>query len=301
MANRSRFLVALTDINKYFNQRAYKTYSYSDLKSILYENFQIWKLADYMTLEMFLDEMLKHTPLDKLDIKFGEEQSRRLYSYGAINIENLAVNIYPNSYLSHLSALNYYGSIYSTEENKLIYITKEQSKKYVDTLKKRNELNQANINSAFSKHPKISENSTIINDSTIVVLRGKYSNNLGVINKKEDGLKVTNPERTLIDIAVRPFYVGGVQRVLDAFKSLSENLNRVDIKLLADYLKKLDFIYPYHQAIGFYLDKCGGFRETDLIIFRQKLRVNDFYLDYNMKDVDYSPEWKIFFPKSLKY
>ena len=64
-------------------------------------------------------------------------------------------------------------------------------------------------------------------------------------------LRFTNLERTLIDAAVRPVYAGGVFEVRKAYQLAKE---KVSVNRLAALLQKLNYIYPYHQAIGFYLE-----------------------------------------------
>ena len=62
-------------------------------------------------------------------------------------------------------------------------------------------------------------------------------------------LRFTNLERTLIDATVRPVYAGGVFEVRKAYELAKE---KVSVNRLAALLQKLDYTYPYHQAIGFY-------------------------------------------------
>jgi len=60
-------------------------------------------------------------------------------------------------------------------------------------------------------------------------------------------LDVTDLERTLIDIVVRPAYAGGVHQVLTAFV---RSRPKVSLERIAKLLRRLDYIYPYQQAIS---------------------------------------------------
>jgi len=129
-------------------------------------------------------------------------------------------------------------------------------------------------------------------------LNGTYTNNLGVADQetsKGEIVPVTNIKRTLIDIAVRPFYSGGIKEVLNAYKM---GKNKASAKKLVSMLKKINYTYPYHQAIGFYMERCD-FDTPSLSLFKEIGIKYDFYLDYNMKRTEYSEEWKIYFPKGL--
>jgi hypothetical protein len=301
MANKSRFLVALPEINLFFKTNASKIYSHSDLKSIFLSNYADWRLPNYMNFELFIKQLQEHFVIKQVEVGFSGKKIRRLYSFGEFGVDNLAVSLYPNAYLSHLSAVQYFEEFGKSDEP-IIYVTKEQSKKYINTQKKRDELLQENIDRAFkNRSANLSGEKTYIGNHQLMILRGKYSNNLGVLNIEKGKVRLTNPERTLIDITVRPFYSGGVQRVLNTFKEFYSNLFGVDVKLLNEYLKRMDFIYPYHQAIGFYLEKSGRFKDAEIDIFRRQPRLYDFYLDYDMRDVEYSKEWKIYYPSNLVF
>jgi hypothetical protein len=64
--------------------------------------------------------------------------------------------------------------------------------------------------------------------------------------------------RTLVDIAVRPGYAGGARRVLDAYRSaLARNDAGVLIDELTETLNALSHVYPYHRAVGFYVEKAA--------------------------------------------
>jgi predicted transcriptional regulator of viral defense system len=143
-----------------------------------------------------------------------------------------------------------------------------------------------------------SNNIAIYKDQKICILNGMHTGQLGVIafqGPDGENIRVTDIERTLIDIVVRPGYAGGVFEVLNAYKLAKD---KVSINRLAAKLKKLDYIYPYHQAIGFYLERAGYKKSS--IELMQKFEIKyDFYLTHQMIYPDYSSKWQLFFPKDL--
>ena len=63
-------------------------------------------------------------------------------------------------------------------------------------------------------------------------------------------------------------------------------------------LRKLNYTYPYHQSIGFYLEKAGfGRKEVDLM---RKVPIEfDFFLDYAMRQTEYNSRWRLNIPKGF--
>jgi hypothetical protein len=61
-------------------------------------------------------------------------------------------------------------------------------------------------------------------------------------------------------------------------------------------LRKLNYTYPFHQAIGLYMERAG-YRDTQLSLLRKFPIEFDFYLDYALKEVEYDSRWRIHFPK----
>ena len=119
---------------------------------------------------------------------------------------------------------------------------------------------------------------------------------MGVIprNSKSESYKYTDLERTLIDIAIRPVYSGGVFEVLGAYKAAEKKLDPVKLE---SYLTQLNFIYPYHQVIGFYLEKAGYDAKT-LTLFEKDQKFK-FYLTYNIRSKEFSSKWNLYFPKGI--
>jgi predicted transcriptional regulator of viral defense system len=131
------------------------------------------------------------------------------------------------------------------------------------------------------------------------MLNGMYTGNLGVIKMPgPDGetLSITNMERTLIDITVRPEYAGGIYEVLKAYRLAKD---KVSINRLVAILKEINYVYPYHQAVGFYLEKAGVYKQSQLDLVQRFKMKYDFYLMHKMKDYEYSQKWRLYYPKGF--
>lgn len=140
-------------------------------------------------------------------------------------------------------------------------------------------------------------NKSYLEDIEIVILNGKNTDNLEVVEMNILGrsLPITSLERTLIDIVVRPLYSGGVTEILNIYRNAKGNFST---GRLLSTLSKLDYAYPYHQSIGFYMEKAG-YDESILKRLDNIDKYNNFYLTYQMKDVLYSKRWKLYYPSYL--
>lgn len=178
---------------------------------------------------------------------------------------------------------------------KSIYINFEQDAKP----RSKGQLVQNRIDIAFKCATRVSKNIAEYHDYTLRLLNGMQTGNAGVIaSDGPDGAKIqlTNVERTLIDIAVRPEYSGGPFEVLKAYKRARD---RVSINKLMALLKRINYVYPYHQVIGFYLDNAGVYSQSQLDLTRKFEIKYDFYLMHKMDEMDYSKKWQLYFPKGL--
>jgi hypothetical protein len=94
-------------------------------------------------------------------------------------------------------------------------------------------------------------------------------------------------------ITVRSIYAGGPAEVLAAYKQAA---TVISIEKLASMLSDMDFVYPYHQAVGFYLEASQSYSVTEIGVFENIPKEFDFYLDYNMEKTEYSRRWKLNYP-----
>ncbi len=198
----------------------------------------------------------------------------------------------PASYLCHSSAAFVHGLL--PELPAILYVNYEQS----DKPRPSRGLTQENLDRAFRGKQRESTFAFQYGSHTFYLLSGKNTRQLEVGLHPMVGnhkVRATNLERTLIDIAVRPTYVGGVEQVLFAYRAAK---GRISIATLAKTLQKLDYVYPYHQAIGFYLERAG-YAESDYRRFKEYEVKFDFYLAYNMKKKALDTNWRIYHPSGM--
>jgi hypothetical protein len=220
------------------------------------------------------------------------QQSFTRYAWGEVSAYAVAQTLRTEAYLSHASAVFLHGL--TDQIPKTIYVNKEQSPKPAPD----GALSQEGIDRAFKSAPRMSNYAFTYDDYRIILLSGKNTNRLEVselTGPKGEVLEVTKLERTLIDIAVRPMYAGGVFEVLEAYRAARE---RVSFNTLLATLRKLDYVYPYHQAIGFYMERAG-YEEAKLKRLKD-LGLNwDFYLANRVANPKYSSTWRIYHPEGL--
>lgn len=264
------------------------------LQKLLKLNRQTLGVTQRLSLDAFIEYLTDFSTLKVFNFEFPHHRCTR-YALPDVSLYAVVSSFFKKAYFTHYSAL--YLQQLTEQIPKKIYLNLEQVPKPAAT--NRDALLQANIDQAFRKPQRTTNNLCVFENHNIFLLNGKFSNNEGVekiyLNDNEK-VMVTGIERTLIDISVRPTYSGGVQQVLSAFekaKALGVSINR-----LSATLKRLNYIYPYHQVIGFYLEKAG-YSESQIAWMDKLDKDHDFYLDYNLKSPDYSERWRLFIPQGF--
>ena len=203
----------------------------------------------------------------------------------------LALSIKPGAYLSHGTAAQLHNL--TDHQPTTIYINREQSPKT-----SKGSLTQAGIDRAFASKQRTSTYAVTHQQTRIVLLSGKHSGRLGVTKitgSQGEQLELTDVERTLIDVAVRPTYAGGAKVVAKAYRNA---LPMASISRLAKMLQDLKYVYPYHQVLGFYLQNAGC-PLSALQPLRDPGLHFDFYLEHGMKRTRFDSTWRLHVPEDV--
>lgn len=285
----------LPAIVEYLDNQPQRVFQPRELTQIVSAHADTWKVSANLSARQYLEHLTREEAWFKRVILTSEHYpSITRYVWREVSPYALALSIKPGAYLSHGSAVFLHGL--NDQMPKTLYVNKEQSLKPSP----KGELAQDAIDRAFANKQRRSRYVFVWGDTSIVVLSGKHTDRLEVgtvTGPSGETLEVTSIARTLVDIAVRPDYAGGVYQVLAAYEGARE---RVNVNAILAVLKKLDYRYPYHQVVGFFLTRAGF--DPAKVARLKTLGLNfDFYLDYAIppKNRVYDPEWRLFFPKGL--
>lgn len=290
----TRLQIARPDIIKALEESGTHVFRHSDIATLLTTHRNFWRLAQSTTTQKFVEFLLERgklriVRLEAMD-RVGHDVTR--YVRGVASPCELALSIRPGAYLCHATAVFLHGL--TEQMPKTIYVNREQSPKPQGTT-----LTQTSIDRAFANKQRESTYIFAYEDWKAVVLSGKHTNKLevGMLTDPQGArVEVTNIERTLIDITVRPAYAGGVFEVLKAYRAAKE---RMSVNVLLATLKKLNYVYPYHQAIGFYMSRAG-YGESRVERLKRLGLQWDFYLTHNIQNREYDSSWRLFYPKGLQ-
>jgi hypothetical protein len=246
-------------------------YSRSQLAEVFSLNRADWRLRHFGGFGKTVRFLVENTPFCEFQLHSERYGDKFRYAWGNCSPYRLGLSLKTAAFLSHGTAAHLHG------------LTKDL---------------QESIDRAFQHVQRRSNYILSCNDWLFILLNGKNSGRLGVATvQSQEGfqVEVTDLERTLIDLTVRPSYAGGVRVVLEAYEQARP---RVCVDKLFDYLQRLDYVYPYHQAVGFYMQHAGY--STAQISQLKGLGLGfNFYLTHAMKDPKFDLDWKIFYPTGL--
>jgi predicted transcriptional regulator of viral defense system len=289
---RTKLELATPKIIEFFRDSPVKAFRRMQIADIFSSHRSEWRLPAGMTFTSFLEFLIDRGIIQAITLPSEHYSDEKRYIVGEASIYSIALSLKPKSYLTHGSAVVLHGL--TDLIPKTVYVNYEQSPKPQGS-----GLTQESIDRAFANRQRQSNLTYKYEDSQIVVINGKHTGRLEVTQLPSiDGelLDVTKLERTLIDIAVRPIYAGGVFQVLEAFEKAKPTIS---INTLVATLKKLNYVYPYHQVIGFYMEKAG-YPESQCQKLKKLGLQFDFYLTYQLPaNKNYDPKWRLYYPSGL--
>jgi len=258
-------------------------YSDNDLKLILKVLKDEELVSKNLSSIAFFQKLKDEFALTTYSVQSDKIRKER-YSIKKIGIFNIVEAFEKNSFFSMSTSLNIQGL--SDIKNNIIFYSKELSIKpghdYIDY-----DLTQEKIDNAYSKPYRKTKNIAKYKDKHLVYLTPKNTNQVGVI--LYDGYKVSSVNRVLIEMIVNVQYFKSFNDVIEIFIPLKKQL---DPKKINKILKKMNFIYPYLQLLGYALEEIG-FNRNELIDFNKNKSEFVFYTNKNSKVYDYSEYWNI--------
>ena len=287
----SKLLQAKLKIQKHFDTIPGGILTDLDLLRILKQNRRQWGLGARVSGVAFAKFMSEELGLRVVELRSEQFGSLRRYAWRDFSPYLMALSIRPRSYLSHGTAVSIHGLNHQIP--KTIYVNQEQSEK-----PRGGGLTQERLTLAFSRRQRTSAYIYAFDSYRAVLLSGKQTGAFGVETirgPQGEDLPTTGVARTLVDIAVRPAYSGGIVQVLEAYRSAKGRVTGAEI---VRALGHLDYVYPYHQAIGFLMERAG-FPEAEWEKLKRLGTKLDFYLLHGMKKAAREEKWRLFVPEGF--
>lgn len=119
--------IALSELNSFFATSAKKVFWQSDITEIYRRYRSAWRLPKAMTSATFIEWLLAHTQLVQVELSSTDYSRITRYAWSSsVSPVHVALSTRRQSYLSHASALRFYGLGGSERE---FYVNHEQREK----------------------------------------------------------------------------------------------------------------------------------------------------------------------------
>jgi hypothetical protein len=227
-------------------------------------------------LKLLYDGLISHT------ITIRDVEKIRYTLNKEFNIYDFVYSLERNGFFSMFTSLNIQG--FTNFRDNFIFISKERMQRVNFSSKN---ITQEAIDKAFSNKPRKTKAYNTIYNYNIVMLESNNTQGVGIINY--NGYKVSSINRAFVEIISNIQYSKTPYDVIWEFRQLKDKL---DINEIFKIIEKFDFIYPYYQLAGYYLEKIGFLKEELSRFFNNKTNLI-FYTMKNKTNYDLDEYWGI--------
>ena len=227
-------------------------------------------------LKLLYDGLISHT------ITIRDVEKIRYTLNKEFNIYDFVYSLERNGFFSMFTSLNIQG--FTNFRDNFIFISKERMQRVNFSSKN---ITQEAIDKAFSNKPRKTKAYNTIYNYNIVMLESNNTQGVGIINY--NGYKVSSINRAFVEIISNIQYSKTPYDVIGEFINLKDKL---DINEIFKIIEKFDFIYPYYQLAGYYLEKIGFLKEELFRFFDNKTNLI-FYTMKNKTNYDLDEYWGI--------
>ena len=261
----------------------YEFLSQEQLKEILHQLKDKSLVSSSLSFNSFLLKLIDEKKKKKSITIRGHIKTRYTFSQD-FNIYDFCNSLEKNSFFSMSTALNLQGL--SDFRSDYIFVSKERSTRIEQGSIT---LNQENIDNAFSKKPRRTNAYDKIDNHIVVLLEANNTDGFGIV--EYDRYRVSSINRAFVEMITNIHYFQSSQNLIQVLENIK---NRLDIDKIYTIIEKFDFIYPYFQLAGFYLEKIG-FPKVELEKFYTKRSELNFYTQKNKNQYGFDGYWKIYY------
>ncbi|MFW3345859.1 hypothetical protein ACN9K5_06570 [Aliarcobacter butzleri] len=256
-------------------------FSINDITSILDELKEENLVSNSLTQNDFYLKLLDDG-LVAYTITIRDIEKIRYTLNKEFNIYDFVYSLEKNGFFSMFTSLNIQGL--TNFRDNFIFISKERMKRVNFNSK---DITQEAIDKAFTNKPRRTKAHDTIYNYNVVILESNNTQEIGIIKYK--GYKISSINRAFVEIISNIQYSKTPDDVIYEFKNLKDKL---DINEIFNIIEKFDFVYPYYQLAGYYLEKIGFLKEELSKFFNKKTDLI-FYTIKNKEKYTLDEYWAI--------
>lgn len=260
----------------------YEFLSVEQLKEILKTLKEESLVSSGLSFNSFLLKLIDEGLSQKSIIIRGHVKTRYTFNTD-FNIYKFCNTLEKNSFFSMSTALNIQGL--SQYRSDFIFVSKER----ITRIKQDNiHLTQEDIDKAFAKKPRRTNAYDKLDDHIVILLESNNTDAFEII--EYNGYRVSSINRAFVEIITNIHYFQSSTKVIEVFCAIKHDL---DIDKIYTIIEKFDYIYPYFQLAGYYLEKIGYSKEELHRFFARKSSLR-FYTEKNKEQYFFDEYWNIY-------